>query len=165
MAIPTAHQRQKLYEFMVAQRFAVIATVSDDHRPEAALVGIAVTPDLELVFETTEATRKFANLKQDPHIALVIGWGDQRTLQYEGIADEPTGSERDSLTDVFFKTWPDLRNHQGWPGLTYFRVRPQWIRFSSYYRPRKVEEVTFELGASDRTTGFISSLRSIFERH
>jgi hypothetical protein len=142
----TARSQQKaLYDFIAAQNFAVVATNSAKGAPEAALVGIAVTPELEIIFETTEATRKCANLRRDPRASFVIGWGDERTLQYEGVADEPKTGELERIKDVFFAAHPDLRAHEQWPGLTYFRVKPRWIRFSSYYRPRLVEEISFEL--------------------
>ncbi|HVP85051.1 MAG TPA: pyridoxamine 5'-phosphate oxidase family protein [Rhizomicrobium sp.] len=162
MAGPTDAQKKTLHDFMARQRYAVISTVSEGQKPEAALVGVAVTPDLELIFETTDATRKFANLKRNPHLAAVLG-EDQQTLQYEGVVDEPIGSERDTLLKIFFEAWPDLRAHQDWPGLTYFRVRPTWIRFSSYYRPRHVDEIVFEIeDAPKQPTGLLAKMRSLF---
>ena len=158
---PTQQQQKTLYDYIAAQRFGVVATVSSERTPEAALVGIAVSPDLELIFETTDATRKFANLRLAPHIAFVIGGDDQQTLQYEGIADEPMGEERERLKEIFFKAWPELRNHQDWPGLTYFRVKPRWMRFSSYYRPRKVEELIFEIDVPEPPAGFMEKLRAL----
>lgn len=137
-------QRKALFEFIAAQSFAVAATNCANASPESALLGIAVTPELEIIFETTEATRKCANLRRDPRISFVIGWVDERTLQYEGVADEPASRELEKLKECFFAAHPDLRAHEQWPGLTYFRVKPRWIRFSSYYRPRLVEEISFD---------------------
>ncbi len=105
--------------------------------------GIAVTPELELIFDTTEATRKYPNLKRDPRIAFVFGWDSEETLQYEGVADEPEGDELARLKEIYFAAFPEGVARQDWPGLTYFRVRPRWIRFSSYYRPRRVDEMSF----------------------
>lgn len=163
MAGPTDAQRKTLHDFIARQRYAVVSTVSERQRPEAALVGVAVTPDLELVFETTDATRKFANLKRNPHLAAVLG-EDQQTLQYEGIVDEPVGREREALLKIFFEAWPDLRAHQDWPGLTYFRVKPTWIRFSSYYRPRHVDEIVFEIAdIPKQSAGLLARMRSLFD--
>ena len=135
--------KQELYDFIRARKFAVLATVHARGGPEAALVGIAVTPDLELIFDTTDATRKYANLEADPRIAFVIGWDKEVTLQYEGVADEPQGEELARLKEIYFGTFPEGVNRQDWPGLTYFRVKPRWIRFSNYYRPRRIDEMTF----------------------
>lgn len=137
-------RKKKLHDFMSAERYCVVATNSPNGAPEASLVGFAVTPALEVIFETTDATRKCSNLRRDPRISLVIA-KDQFTLQYEGTVDEPDGSELEELKATFFSAWPQLRSHEEWPGLTYFRIKPRWVRFSSYYRPRSVEEMSFEL--------------------
>jgi nitroimidazol reductase NimA-like FMN-containing flavoprotein (pyridoxamine 5'-phosphate oxidase superfamily) len=143
--------KSEIYEFIRARRFAVAATVDANGAPEAAFVGIAVTPELELVFETLDATRKCPNLRRDPRIAFVIGWsgdflqnvGGDQSLQYEGVADEPKGEELERLLEIYFATQPEGLLRQGWPGQTYFRVRPRWIRLSDYDRPSRVEELTF----------------------
>ncbi|HKO17021.1 MAG TPA: pyridoxamine 5'-phosphate oxidase family protein [Gemmatimonadaceae bacterium] len=85
----------ELLEFMRAHRLAVEAPRGDGDSLQAPLVGIAVTESLELIFDTLEATRKVRNLRRTPTVAFVLGgWtpGDERTMQYEGIADEPTGA-------------------------------------------------------------------------
>ncbi|HEX7450933.1 MAG TPA: pyridoxamine 5'-phosphate oxidase family protein, partial [Polyangiaceae bacterium] len=61
--------------------------------PQAAVVGYAVSDDLELVFDTLGSTRKAHNLRRDSRVALVVGWDDDQTVQIEGIADEPCGEE------------------------------------------------------------------------
>jgi hypothetical protein len=99
------------------------------------VVGYAVTDALELVFDTLDVTRKAANLRRDPRIAVVIGWdevADERTLQLEGIADEPTGEERARLVATYLEKFPDGLQRQQWPGLIYVRVRPTWLRYSDY---------------------------------
>lgn len=135
--------RDGLYDFIRARRFAVMASVSAGHTPQAALIYYAVTPELELVFDTTDATRKCANLRANPNIALVIGWAGLETLQYEGIADEPEDGDLERLKKTYFEAFPENIAHQEWPGIAFFRVRPRWIRHSSYYRPRAVEEFRF----------------------
>jgi hypothetical protein len=132
-----------LYDYIAKRPLAVISTVSADRTPEAALVGVAVTRNLELIFDTTDVTRKCTNLRRNPRVAFVIGWDDERTLQYEGVADEPEGNQLEALKKVYFAAHPDGVNRQNWPGLTYFRARPLWVRFSNYYRPRSIEEMTF----------------------
>ena len=117
--------------------------MSPQRTPEAALVGYAVTPEFELVFDTTDATRKCPNLRANPAIAFVIGWEGWETVQYEGMADEPAGEERERLLKIYLEAFPDGVARQEWPGITYFRVRPRWIRFSSYYRPRAITEFSF----------------------
>jgi len=125
----------QLLEFMRAHRLAVQSSVSPNGAAQAAVVGIAVTSALELVFDTLDTTRKAGNLRRNPRIAFVIGGsahGDERTVQYEGIADEPTGTDRERVLAAYYEAWPDGPSRAGWPGLVYVRVRPTWIRYSDY---------------------------------
>jgi hypothetical protein len=70
--------------------------------------------------------------------------GDERTVQLEGITDEPTGTDLDRLKELYFVQFPDGRGRQTWPGLTYIRVRPLWLRFSDFSQsPPAIAEFTF----------------------
>jgi hypothetical protein len=45
------------------------------------------------------------NLRRNARIAIVIGGldaGDERTVQYEGVADEPTGADLERLKECCF---------------------------------------------------------------
>lgn len=134
----------EIYNFIQKQKLAVLATVSSLDTPEAALVGIAVTPELELVFDTLGQTRKAQNLRLNPRIAFVIGWDDEITLQYEGEAEEPKGSELERYKEIYFAKWPDGVDREQWPDITYFRVRPTWMRYSDFNKtPAEIIEQTF----------------------
>ena len=130
---------------MRAQRLAVEASVSPAHGAQAAVVGIAVTDRLEIVFDTNINARKAANLRENPRLAFVIGGlilGDERTVQYEGDADVPSGAELERLQEVYFEVWPDGRRRAKDPGLLYVRVRPTWIRYSDYNQyPPIIDEI------------------------
>ena len=120
---------------MRVQRLAVEASVTPGNGAQAAVVGIAVTDRFEIVFDTNVKARKAANLRGNPRIAFVIGGltsGDERTVQYEGDADMPRGTELERLQEVYFEVWPDGRRRANDPGLLYVRVRPRWIRYSDY---------------------------------
>ena len=77
--------------FLQKHRLGVLSTVSPAGEPEAAVVGIAVIDDFEILFDSLETTRKCVNLHSKPQIAFVIGWDAEITVQCEGIADEPKG--------------------------------------------------------------------------
>ena len=136
----------ELLEFMRTQRLAVEASCAPDGRAQAALIGIAVTDACEIVFDTLETTRKAHNLRQSRRAAFVLGgWnpGDERTVQFEGVADEPVGADLERIKRAYFAAWPDGQARTLWPGLTYFRVRPTWIRFSDFTcAPPRVFEFT-----------------------
>ena len=132
--------RDDLVRFLRKHRLAVQASVAPGGAPQAAVVGFAVSSDLEIVFDTVASTRKYQNLRADPRVALVIGW-DETTAQLEGVADFPTGAELDRLREVYFAAYPDGRDRLAWPGITHIRVRPTWARYSDFTvtPPRIVE--------------------------
>jgi len=139
--------RADVLEFMRSHSLAVQASVSPVDAPQAAVVGFIVTDDFEVVFDTVNTTRKVANLRRNARCALVIGGiinGDERTVQLEGIADEPTGSDLERLKELYFVRFPDGRERQHWPGLMYVRVRPRWLRFSDFNQsPPAIAEFSF----------------------
>lgn len=152
----------RLHEFIDARRMAVIASASCQGIPEAALMDIAVSASLEIVFETTRATRKFLNFVENPSVSVVVGWDDEKTLQCDGVVDVLTGADRDRLKALYLSSFPGKASHEFWPGNGYFRIRPHWARLSNYNSPRKIEEFDFpsdELRSSMRNRGLFGWLR------
>jgi general stress protein 26 len=127
--------RDSLLEFMRSEKYAVQTSVSSGGLPQAAVVGIAVTDRFEIVFDTIASSRKATNLRANPATAFVIGGtrdGDERTLQYEGVADEPSGEELERLLATYYMRFPDGPGRRSWPGLIYVRVKPTWMRYSNF---------------------------------
>jgi general stress protein 26 len=127
--------RDQLLTFMRQQRYAVQASVAADGAPQAALVGVVVSDDFEVFFDTLGTSRKAANLRRNPAVAFVLGPTDAgavRTVQFEGVADEPEGAELERLRELYFTTFPDGRARQNLPDITYVRVRPRWLRYSDF---------------------------------
>jgi general stress protein 26 len=127
--------RDALLGFMRLEKYAVQTSVSPSGRPQAAVVGVAVSDRFEIVFDALASSRKTSNLRANPAVAFVIGGtrdGDERTVQYEGTADEPTGAELERLLAVYYERFPDGRERRSWPSLTYIRVKPSWIRYSDF---------------------------------
>src|SRR5262249_28128700 len=110
------------------------------------VVGAIVTDAFEIVFDALATTRKVRNLRENPKIAFVIGGltnDDERTAQYEGLADEPVGPELARLKESYFERFPNGRERQRWPGLVYIRARPRWIRYSDFNQnPPRIAEFT-----------------------
>ncbi len=130
-----------LHRSMKQQRYGVVSSTAEDGTPQSALVGIATGPRLEIVFDTLNSTRKYANLVRRPACSLVIGWSGEQTVQLEGTAEELRGEALDDLLEVYFAAWPECREHLSWTGIAYFVVRPRWIRFSDYGQgPALIEE-------------------------
>jgi hypothetical protein len=131
---------------MRQELYGVEASVSDRGAPQAAIVGVVVSDRLEVFFDTLDSSRKTSNLRRHPVAALVLGpaaAGSARTVQLEGPADEPNGVDLDRLLELYFARFPDGRERQRWPGITYWRVRPTWIRYSDFsVDPPLVAELT-----------------------
>lgn len=121
-----------LLGFLRRHRYAVQASTAAGGAPQAAVVGVAFTPALEMVFDTLDSTRKCSNLRRDPRVALVVGWDEEQTAQIEGVADEPAGDDLARVKAAYFAAFPDGPSRERWPGITYFRVRPTWIRYSDF---------------------------------
>lgn len=138
--------------FLREHRLAVQASVSPAGAPQAAVVGYGVSDRLEIVFDTLDSTRKAQNLRRNSQIALTIGGltsGDERTVQLEGVADEPAGVELKALKQVYYAAHPDGPTRLSLPGLIYICVRPTWIRYSDYNaRPPEIIEFR-EAGRAD----------------
>jgi hypothetical protein len=129
---------------MTGQKLGVLGSFSLDGSPQSALVGIAVTPELEIIFDTVASSRKYANLLANPAASFVIGWAGEITVQFEGRAFQPNGAELAQYQQVYFARWPECRDHLTWPGIAYFVVKPKWIRYSDYdQRPPLIEEFRF----------------------
>ena len=140
--------RAELLQFMRAHVYAVQASVAASGPPQAAVVGIVVTDDFEIFFDTLDDSRKAVNLRRSPGIAFVIGGTDarvERTVQYQGIVDEPRGDELQRLQALYFDRFPDGRERQRLPGCLYLRARPVWIRYSNFNpAPPEIVEFTSE---------------------
>jgi pyridoxine/pyridoxamine 5'-phosphate oxidase len=134
-------QRQaELADFIASCDLGVVSYLSPEGTPQSAVVGIAVTPELEIIFDTVASSRKHRNLKAHPKCSIVL-WRGEVTLQYEGIAEE---TEEDHYKEAYFKKMPDGRDRLRWPGITYFVVRPNWIRYSDFgASTRAIEEYSF----------------------
>ena len=137
--------KEFLYDALRSYRLCVLASLSAEGRPEAALVGFAVTPGLEIVFDTVRTSRKYANLRADNRVALVIGWKHETTVQFEGeIRELSPDPADDHYRETYYAVFPEGRQRAAeWTGLTHFLVRPQWVRYSNFNPPQVIEEMRF----------------------
>ncbi len=87
--------------FVRSTRLGVVAMVNASGGPEAALVGVAVTDQGEVVFDSLAAARKVANIATKGRVAMVIGWEDDVSVQNEGEADVLAGAEREEYGRVY----------------------------------------------------------------
>jgi general stress protein 26 len=121
-----------LCDFINHHRYGVISSIADDSTPQSAVVGIAATPTLDIVFDTLDTSRKFSNLRQRPSCSFVIGCSGEQTLQIEGHAEILEGEARDPYLQTYFAQWPEGRDRLQWPGIAYLVVHPTWLRYSDF---------------------------------
>ena len=125
------HQlKETIKAILDSQGLAVLAT-QGDRGPYGSLVAFAATGDLKsLLFATTRATRKYANLVRNRGVALVI---DTRTNQPADFADasavtalgdveEITGPERQELLGIYLGKHPSLKAFTESPATALLRV-------------------------------------------
>lgn len=134
----------EVHDFIAQQKLAVLSTTTVANSSQSALIGIALTPEFEIVFDTVKSSRKYPNLVVNPACSFVIGWTGEQTVQYEGAARELSGAELAHYQQIYFETWPECRAHQSWPGIVYFAVRPKWLRYSDFdQNPPLIREFEF----------------------
>lgn len=133
--------KAELHKFMSSNKLGVLGYLSPEGAPRSALVGIAVSPELEIVFDTVASSRKYGSLLANPAASFAIGWSGEVTVQLEGRAFLPVGDDIQRYQEIYFAAWPDGRDRLSWPGIAHFVVRPSWIRYSDFdQRPPLIEE-------------------------
>ena len=115
--------KQILNELFTSQKLAVLGT-HQGGQPYGSLVAFAATSDLKnLVFATTRATRKFANLRSDPRVSMVLDNRSNRVADFRkavaatalGRAREVRGKEREKLAEMYLAKHPHLKEFVGSP--------------------------------------------------
>lgn len=127
------------------KKLCVISTVNEKNTPESAVVGYAVKDDLSLVISTNIKTRKWNNVKKNPHVSLVIGWDfNELSIQYEGIVSTlEEGGEYVDLHMFFFDQNPAAGKFKS-EGTAFILIKPTWIRITNPTTfPPTTEEKTF----------------------
>ncbi len=99
--------RAAIHQFVSQHRYALISSLGPNNTPQSALIGIAVSENLEIIFDTVKSSRKYPNVIANPNCSLVIGWENEQTLQFEGLAHEPQGPDLAQYQKIYFQTWPD----------------------------------------------------------
>lgn len=135
-----------LYSFLGKQKLGVLGTIGPAGSPQSAVMGIAVTDKFEIVFDTVKHSRKYPNLIARPACSFAIGgWSaGEQSVQYEGTAEELKSPDLERYQEIYFKVYPDGPARMAWPGITYFVVRPTWIRYSDFdQNPPLIREFKF----------------------
>lgn len=138
---------KKILAFLNSNRLGVISTNSSDRKsPESALVGFSNNEQLELVFGTSNKTRKYNNISHNPNVSFVVGWDPSLgTLQYEGVASELSKEQEATLVPLLIERNGGSLKFVNLDDQRYFLVRPSWIRFlDNAGDPPGTHELTFD---------------------
>jgi len=143
--------QEDLLTFVRRHPFAAVATVNASGAPQVAIVRFVATPEFEIVFDTTETTRKATNVRQNPKVAIAIGWDESQSIQIEGLADEPRDRELDRIKKAYSASYPEFFHaRQRAKGLVYFRVRPNWMCYGDF-RKNPANIVRYDVPTGDLT--------------
>lgn len=127
----TEYVKQRLRELFASQRLAVVST-NNKGQPYASLVGFVATEDLKhLIFATARTTRKYANLTDNSHVAMLIDSRSNQDTDFHaaiaatatGIAEEVTGVERDQLLPYYLEKHPHLVDFVNAPSCALIRMK------------------------------------------
>jgi len=136
--------RATLQALLLSQPLGVLSTQGGG-QPYASLVAFAVGPQAgELLFATDRATRKYANLRADRRVALLVDnrsnresdFGEAVAVTVVGFAEELLGGDRDRLAAPYLAKHPALREFLASSGCALMRLRVQ-----SYVVVRRFQDV------------------------
>jgi general stress protein 26 len=134
--------RQELIAYVRAKGDGIVATATPDGAPEAAYVAITATDAGELVFDARPNSRKIANIRENPRVAVVIDGRDETTLQCEGAADIPSGPDRDRCIAAYAQAFPEFAESVASDRVVVVRITLDWARYGDYgSKPAVVSEV------------------------
>ena len=114
----TLQLKKFLKDLFASQRLAVLATQSK-RQPYGNLVAFMATDDLKhLLFATTRATRKYANISKNPRVAMLMDNRSNQEADFHqaaavtatGVVNEVEGSEKEPLLRLYLSGHPYLQD-------------------------------------------------------
>jgi nitroimidazol reductase NimA-like FMN-containing flavoprotein (pyridoxamine 5'-phosphate oxidase superfamily) len=114
----TSQLKKFLKDLFSSQKLAVLATQARGE-PYGNLIAFVATNDLKhLLFATTRATRKYANILGNPRVAIVIDNRSNQEADFHqaaavtatGVVKEVEGWEREPLLKLYLSKHPYLKD-------------------------------------------------------
>jgi len=114
----TSQLRKTLKDLFDSQRLGVLATYGQG-QPYGSLVAFAATDDLKhLMFATTRATRKYANVMAQSRVSMLVDNRSNQDSDFHsaiavtvvGRAEEVEESERDRFLKLYVTKHPSLED-------------------------------------------------------
>ena len=145
--------QSEIAELLLSQKLAVLATQSSGGSSYSSLIAFAATDDLQkIVFATPKATRKFANIKHNPRVSLLIDnrsnnekdFHDAKAVTVMGAAEriDPDTSPSE-MKSLYLSKHPYLEDFLRSPSTAFIIISVR-----SYYLVSRFQEV-MELHIND----------------
>lgn len=137
-----ADPAKQLHELFTNQPLAVLST-DGESRPYASLVAFAASPDLRrLFFATDRDTRKYANIRSNSRVALLVDNRSNRSDDFTsavavtvlGDTRELTGTERADAERLYLGKHPHLREFVSSPNCALVEVAVSSLYLVSHFR-------------------------------
>jgi heme iron utilization protein len=135
-------------ELLESQNLAVLAT-QNHGQPYGNLIAFAATDDLKyLLFATTRATRKYANLMADSRVAVVVDSRRNDPGDFAGAAAltalgktwELQGGERQQFLTVYLAKHPSLQEFATGSACALLRVKvDKYIVVTRFQEVREIQ--------------------------
>ena len=140
----TSQLEEFLKGLFSSQKLAVLATQSK-RQPYGNLVAFMATDDLKhLLFATTRATRKYANISKNPRVAMVMDNRSNQEADFHqaaavtatGVVKEVEGSEKEPLLRLYLSKHPYLKDFVSSPTCALLKMSVE-----TYYLVRQFQNV------------------------
>lgn len=143
--------KKEVLKFLKEHRHVTISTVTENGLPEAATVYYGVDDQLNVYIPTGVLSRKFKNIKKNPHVALVVTNTEKlTTLQMEGVASVELTTKKNhhvipllsealspgiwsSIKHIFDPIPPVIKMKNGL--LVILKVKINWARWADFRLP------------------------------
>jgi hypothetical protein len=114
------------------QRNGVLAYLDESGHPDTARISFSVSGRLDVIFGTSDESRKFNLIHADPRVGFNVTNDDLRfTVQLKGIVRELTKDELSVFEPAHYaKLGENSRRFRDLPDQHFFLIRPIWLRFS-----------------------------------
>lgn len=124
------------------QKYCVVATAAQNAKPEAALVGYAVTKDQKILIATSMRSRKYRNIEQNNKVSLVIGENfSESNIQVDGVTRIIEDLEEVKISDeIFYGAHPEAKQFKD-ENTMFISITPVWVRLMQFTTtPPRIEE-------------------------
>jgi uncharacterized pyridoxamine 5'-phosphate oxidase family protein len=124
----------EVYDFLQdpSRQHGVLGYLDADGNPDAAFIGFSATPELDILFGTSDTSRKFSRIHDNAHVSFNVTDKDKRyTVQLKGLVQEIT---KDDLSPFEHNHYNKLgeasRKFKDMPDQHFFLITPSWLRFT-----------------------------------